>query len=740
MSTSLSPAQTHALFDILIHHQLYAEIEAFKYPSTIEQYGFPFGKADGVQTTSPLLQNMLNKFVLRLPGVKNLALDFWQDKMRVLVTKLGEAELSESYDKGAIGARKALATAISSLLEYVARGMLGGYPVGKRHEEGSKKEYDTKKPEDVLQAWDDGMRDMIYGDLLDELFEKVAQSDKLEQHSSAVQAAHEYILLNLASFLHHVFIMSPDGQYLLRLLENIHRLIPYMMVRQTLRVGNAATMINGMVRLVLAKLSVTGVTNWLGLTNNPNDGMNLMQQIMSTVMAWDTSEFQKRAQKLESCKDAPKKEVFKAIKTYVYASKDRHDAARNISHQESKSIIAVILETSDPPLEPTSLTEHQHTVALEYYSNYLSIRDREELTKILCKLQPDVLTSSMKDLVAAFDPIIRAVHNAVDLSGTVYDAEIFITDLIKVSKPKKPSGNGSRPSSRASSPDRHTPASIAHSNNGAHVPTVEDYVQLLRKHMPSAHKFLHQVCKNAPDLANQYRDYARAVLAEFHVDSDATDDQAAHAAGNMTAPLQSLFSILAPEKQDQLKKLLGQHETHLQSLKKTSHTRLETMMFSGSPSKPNGGKGTTHGPGMYLARWHALLDSCYITPATLHGPVRRGWEVKGELDGKGLKTLSPTVGGNAKGRDMMEVGDADGTDDAVERRERKRDAGEEDRVKSVWLGMERGVELSLTIRWLHLGQAVGYQARVRMRKASTQRRRGSRSGPISQRDENGNFY
>jgi hypothetical protein len=193
-SPILTSAQTHALFDILIHHQLYSEIEAFKYPTAIDQYGFPFRKADGVQTTAPLLQNMLNKFVLRLPGVKNIVLDFWQEKVRALVAKLGEAELSESYDKGAIGSRKALATAISSLLEYVARGMLGGYPV-RQGKVGERKEYDTSKPEDILEAWDDGMRELIYGDLLDELFETVGVTGKLEEHSSVVKAAHEYILL-----------------------------------------------------------------------------------------------------------------------------------------------------------------------------------------------------------------------------------------------------------------------------------------------------------------------------------------------------------------------------------------------------------------------------------------------------------------------------------------------------------------------------------------------------------------
>ena len=508
---------------------------------------------------------------------------------------------------------------------------------------------------------------------------------------------------SLASFLHHIFIMSPDGQYLLRLLENVQRLIPYTLIRQTLRVGNAATMINGMVRLVLAKLSVTAVTNWIGLTNNSNDGMNLLQQIISTVMAWDTSEFQKRAQKLESNRDAPKKEVFKAIRNHVYASRDTHDAARNISIEESKSIIRVILETADPPVDPENLNESEHIIAMEFYSTYLSIRDREELTKILCKMQPDVLTSAVRDVVSAFDPIIRAVHNAVDLSGTVSDAESFLTDLIKVSKPKRANGSGSRSGSRSnsrSSSPNSTPASVTDAPGNIQMPTVEEYVQLLRKHMPSSHKFFHQICKNAPDLANQYRDFAKAVLAEFRIDdaAKAAEQKGEGGAGNMTAPLQSLFATLPSEKQDELKKLLDQHEKHLKTLKSTSHTRLKEILNSTHPkdaSKPTpAGKGTTHGPGMYLSRWHSLLDSTYITPATLNGPVRRGWEVKGELDGKGLKTSTsldvPSTKRTGSQDRNQGLNMADGTGDAVERKEKKRDALEEDKVRAVWEGMQQG--------------------------------------------------
>ena len=64
----------------------------------------------------------------------------------------------------------------------------------------------------------------------------------------------------------------------MKLLENVHRLLPYSMVKQTLRIGNAASMLNGMMRLLLAKVGVGALSNWVGLTQNADDGMNLLQR------------------------------------------------------------------------------------------------------------------------------------------------------------------------------------------------------------------------------------------------------------------------------------------------------------------------------------------------------------------------------------------------------------------------------------------------------------------------------
>lgn len=77
--------------------------------------------------------------------------------------------------------------------------------------------------------------------------------------------------------MHYTLVLSPKGQYLLKLIDNANKLVPYMMIKQTLKIGNIATMIQGMLKIVLAKMSVTAVTNWIGITASQDNGLNLLQ-------------------------------------------------------------------------------------------------------------------------------------------------------------------------------------------------------------------------------------------------------------------------------------------------------------------------------------------------------------------------------------------------------------------------------------------------------------------------------
>ena len=87
--------------------------------------------------------------------------------------------------------------------------------------------------------------------------------------------------------MHYTLIISPKGQALLSLLESAHKLVPYAIIRQTLKIGNVATMISGMVKIVLAKASIATVTNWLGLSKGADEGQNLVQTIMFCSNDWD---------------------------------------------------------------------------------------------------------------------------------------------------------------------------------------------------------------------------------------------------------------------------------------------------------------------------------------------------------------------------------------------------------------------------------------------------------------------
>lgn len=96
---------------------------------------------------------------------------------------------------------------------------------------------------------------------------------------------HTLICISIASIMHYTLVLSPEGPTMLRMLSSVHNLIPYTIIRQTLKVGNVATMLSGVMRIVLAKASVATVTNWIGLSSGADEGMNLMQQFVFSLYA-----------------------------------------------------------------------------------------------------------------------------------------------------------------------------------------------------------------------------------------------------------------------------------------------------------------------------------------------------------------------------------------------------------------------------------------------------------------------
>jgi hypothetical protein len=198
----LTPSQLHALLDILTHAESYHEVEFFKKPSACAEYGFPFssdggtGKppaADG-SPGAPLQRILLTRLVLTLPCVRDLPPEFWNVRFQGMLAKFAAAELSESYDKGAMGTRKTLATAASAVIEVAARGAIGGCPGGPINNL-KEQTYDLENARDLARAWDDAVRDLVYGNLINELFDFSTEHENLEGHSEALKTCIHWIII-----------------------------------------------------------------------------------------------------------------------------------------------------------------------------------------------------------------------------------------------------------------------------------------------------------------------------------------------------------------------------------------------------------------------------------------------------------------------------------------------------------------------------------------------------------------
>jgi len=391
-----------------------------------------------------------------------------------------------------------------------------------------------------------------------------------------------------------------------KVLENVHKLIPYAVLKPPLRYANAATMISQVMRIVLAKITLNTITSFVGLTNASDDGLNMMQGIVSQVIGWDVKDLKQQSLKIEKSKDAPSKEHRKAIDKWVKKSREEHDKTRTESQMVPKSIIAAIID--DTNLSP--LNEAQHKAALEYLDLQLSIHDREQLSKVICYHKPDLVTQAVRDLVAAYEPIIRALHNAYDLSAGLTDFQNFLTDFIQLSK--IPTTASKRKSLDGSG-----------SADESELPSVEDYVKLLKKHQGAAHRFLHQFVKNGGDMAELYRDYAKQAAKQFSKplskeegNQEATGSKTDRAAGALTEPLEAEFKKLSDKDREKILPILDAHANYLNSLYDSSKVRMRSILSSSAS--------TACGPGMYLARWRDLMDATLITPATADGQVRKG--------------------------------------------------------------------------------------------------------------------
>lgn len=385
-------------------------------------------------------------------------------------------------------------------------------------------------------------------------------------------------------------------------------------------------------------------------------------RIISLVLSWDASEFRKQASQIESSKDTkdrPTKEQLAALKAYLNMPAPAHQALREVSATQQKSIVVAILDNTDPRLTASLTGDAQHAQCLAWLSAQLSARDRDEITRVLCRSQPDFLTAAVRGAVDTYDPFIRAIHEGMDLREHISAVETFLNDLVATSKPKteKPKGGGAGVNSSMFSKKNGKPKTPndTTTTTTTRPPSVDDFVALLNRNKGLLFTYLHQVAKNCVDLREHFRKWTHGVLAEFRTPQQQGHESSSSreaGAGAMGAALQEMYASLPSETLPAVLASLDAHARYLAELDSLSEGRMQRVLDQLSDSSSEGTKtpadssGTSSptsptncsisstssaGPGVYLMRWTSLLDATRITPAAPSGgPVRCGRDVRGQ--------------------------------------------------------------------------------------------------------------
>ena len=346
--------------------------------------------------------------------------------------------------------------------------------------------------------------------------------------------------------------------------------------------------------------------------------MLISYRIISLTLDWDAGDFRKAAEKIKKTKGKPRDECFAAIDRHVQSDRERHVSTRSESQKKQESIVGAILESTDKKLLE-GLTDAQHSQLMEYYSAQLAVRDREKIVDALCRQSPDYTTAVIKDLLATFDPMIRTIHENLDLRKHLGALERVLADLIKTSKPKAPSADGKSKEAAAIPP------------------SVDDYVDLLRRNRYLLFEYLHDFAKGCPELMETWRAWAKEAVLAFRraeTDVDKTKQKTHHpdsdelSAGCMDDDLQRLFETMPVESRKKALVEIDAHAEYVYKLEAISDQRMQRILDGTAAQDPSVADHMS-GPGMYLSQWQSLLDDTPITPETKQGPLRRGKDVKG---------------------------------------------------------------------------------------------------------------
>lgn len=315
----------------------------------------------------------------------------------------------------------------------------------------------------------------IYLDGLTRLFAEIRKADKLQDLSENYRKFAEWMRIEVAATIYHIFLAEDNSPEIFTQLKRIHSLIPYTVLKNIIRLTNPAAVMSSVLDLFLAR---------------PLGSRSLMERVLTLALQDGIRQLQKTIDALEAKIEDPV--IMQKIKAFVNAEEYIKQHIRLEAEQTQVDLLVAIVQSEDlgAPPQPREIEKifnayvawnaavenideslksgaHLFSYLKQYLKLVTRMRDKDMLQRIIAE---PVTLQLFRDLFTIFyDPLVR-VYKSANVYSSITDFSNFMDDMIAVI-------------------EKIQKQNLTHDPNQ----TVQAFIDLCARHEDNFYKFVHEV-------------------------------------------------------------------------------------------------------------------------------------------------------------------------------------------------------------------------------------------------------
>jgi len=318
-------------------------------------------------------------------------------------------------------------------------------------------------------------RDIVESNGLTKLFAEIRNKEKLGDLSPEYQKFAEWLRIEVAATIYHLFLAEDNSPELFAQAKRIHSLVPYTVLKNVIRIANPAAVMSGVLDLFLAQ---------------PFGARSLLQRIFAQTLGDGIRQFQKSIDDLITKIGDPI--LTNKLKAFVDSDEDTKLIIRNEAEDEQVDVVVAILrsEAFQPDLTPPQIQRvfnayvawnsavenddeelKQGAEMFSYLKQLLKLLTRQRDKAMMATMIEEPTTLQLfRDLFTIFyEPLIR-VYKSANVYNSITDFAQFADDAIKTVEIAQRQDVSADPNQ-----------------------TVQSFIDLCARHEHNLYKFIHEV-------------------------------------------------------------------------------------------------------------------------------------------------------------------------------------------------------------------------------------------------------